>query len=267
MSIAASQYIFDGILCDTYNLRLCSFEDNGGLQTSSAGSTIELTTAKHPHSNKWARYNAQYSAPIEFTIQVMKTDGSEIDALEQEYINRWMIRRDDYKWFQFGQTDYMDIFFNVQVTESNILSVGNRNIGMSFKCVTDSPFGYSEIKTNTYVFTNGNYINHIDQSSEIGYLYPTMEITIATAGTFGLTNAIDDNRLFKIDNCTVGEVITVDCENKIITSTKHTHALYDDFNYNFFRFANTFSSSLNRLTATGDATVKFTYRLPRKVGI
>lgn len=266
MAIYASQFIFDGVSCDDYNLTMCSFGNSSGVQTSSAGSKIEIKTVKSPNANKWIRYNAQYSEPISFIIQVMKTDGSEINITEQELINRWLVRSDDYKWIQFVQDDHEDLYFNGQATSSSLLSIGNVNYGMEFNFVTDSPYGYSAERVNPYTAIDSQIITFLDQSSEIGYNYPQMTITIGTEGTFAILNKAE-NRLFQLTNCTVGEVITIDNENKIMTSTNLNHALYDNFNFNFFRFVNTYNNRVNELQITGNATIVFKYRLPRKVGI
>ena len=66
----------------------------------------------------------------------------------------------------------------------------------------------------------------------------------------------------EIDNCVSGEVLTLSGETMIISTSSTTHeaTLADDFNYDFFRFGNTFGSSTNTVTASIPCNVVIKYR-------
>jgi hypothetical protein len=265
MAIHADRYIFDGIPCDSFNLTICSFDSQSGAEITD-GVKINITTAKPPDSNKWYTYNRQYERPFEKSLQVMKKDGKEITVIEQEAINRWMMRNDDNHWLQFDQDGYRDMYFNVQITESKPISVGGVDVGMEFKYVTDTPFGYSEEHLVTYNVVDGTVKKFINSSMETGKLEPQITVTINSDCNFSIYNDIED-RTFTIKNCVAGEILTIDNENKVMKSSIQSHDICEDFNLKWFRFFNTYEERINNLTFTGNATVTFKFRYPRKVGV
>lgn len=111
-------------------------------------------------------------------------------------------------------------------------------------------------------FDNRHYIN--DTSHEEGYIYPYTEITITESGNLNIHNAME-NRDTYIANCVAGEVITMDYP--VITSSIPSHNIQNDFNWNFFRVANTYKNSRNNLTFSIPCTMKIKYSPIIKVGI
>ena len=107
-----------------------------------------------------------------------------------------------------------------------------------------------------------------DTSHEEGYIYPYTEITIGDIGsekkTLEITNAIE-NRETIIKNCVAGEVITMDYP--VIKSSISSHNIQNDFNWVFFRVANTYENSRNDLTISLPCTIKIKYSPIVKVGL
>ena len=103
-----------------------------------------------------------------------------------------------------------------------------------------------------------------DISHEEGYIYPYTEIIVNESGNLNIYNAIEDRNTY-IANCVAGEVITMNYP--IILSSISSHNIQDDFNYNFFRKANTFDDSRNDLTVSLPCTIKATYSPIVKVGL
>lgn len=103
-----------------------------------------------------------------------------------------------------------------------------------------------------------------DMSHEEGYIYPYTEIIINESGNLNIYNAIEDRNTY-IANCVAGEVITMNYP--IISSSISSHNIQNDFNYNFFRIANTFDDSRNDLTVSLPCTIKATYSPIVKVGL
>lgn len=111
-------------------------------------------------------------------------------------------------------------------------------------------------------FENKHSIN--DSSYEEGYIYPHTEIIISQDGNLEIYNAIEDRKTY-IANCVAGEVITMDYP--IIQSSISTHNIQNDFNWDFFRVANTFNNSRNDLTISLPCTIKVSYSPIVKVGL
>ena len=103
-----------------------------------------------------------------------------------------------------------------------------------------------------------------DTSYEEGYIYPKMEITVGKDGDLKIHNAIE-NRETYIADCVAGEVITLDYP--IIRSSVPSHNIQNDFNWIFFRVANTFGNSRNDLTISLPCTIKIKYSPIVKVGL
>lgn len=103
-----------------------------------------------------------------------------------------------------------------------------------------------------------------DTSYEEGYIYPQMEITVKANGNLTIHNSIE-NRETYIGNCKSGEVITMDYP--VIKSSDSSHNIQNDFNWNFFRVANTYENSRNDLTISLPCSIKIKYSPIVKVGL
>jgi hypothetical protein len=93
-----------------------------------------------------------------------------------------------------------------------------------------------------------------------------MKITVNTNGNLDLYNSIEQRHMI-INNCSAGEIITVDGEHKIISSSLTTHKIYNDFNWKYFRLANSFNNRENLITSSIDCVFELQWREIRKVGI
>lgn len=98
---------------------------------------------------------------------------------------------------------------------------------------TDKPFGYGQEQSVSWTFSDSNVSKILsDISDEIGYTYPTVIITIKRNGDLSLYNELE-NCTTVIKNCKVGEVITLNGDTQIITTTYAGHDICNDFNYEF----------------------------------
>lgn len=103
-----------------------------------------------------------------------------------------------------------------------------------------------------------------DTSYEEGYIYPQMEITVKADGDLTIHNSIE-NRETYIANCKANEVITLDYP--VIKSSDSSHNIQNDFNWTFFRVANTYDNSRNDLVISLPCSIKIKYSPIVKVGI
>ena len=116
-----------------------------------------------------------------------------------------------------------------------------------------------------YVYVGEENVTSInDISHEEGYIYPYTEIIIAEDGDLNIHNAIEDRDTY-IANCVAGEIITMDYP--IIQSSISSHNIQNDFNWNFFRVANTYDYSRNDLTTSVPCTIKIKYSPIVKIGL
>ncbi len=103
-----------------------------------------------------------------------------------------------------------------------------------------------------------------DTSYEEGYIYPQMEVTVKKAGNLTIHNSIE-NRETYIANCQVNEKITLDYP--VIQSSISSHNIQNDFNWTFFRVANTYDNSRNDLVVSLPCSIKIKYSPIVKVGL
>lgn len=91
------------------------------------------------------------------------------------------------------------------------------------------------------------------------YLYPVYTITPKSSGDLTVTNSMWE-RSMVINNCTAGEVITIDALNKLFSSSLMTHELYNDFNYEFVPLVREGSTiAINNFTLSLECDISITY--------
>ena len=262
----AYDFEYDGIRLSDRGLIICNF-DSKGLETISNGSEITFNTIGVQGGTKYNLTSTKYENCLETTIQICKTscvsDMLAITDTEFRELTRWLSRKKFLK-FKILADGYMDLYFEASFNISRI-EINGLLYGLELQVVTNRPFALKEPKTIVIKNTveNGEY-GFKDDSHEEGYIYPYTKIIIKEDGDLIIANNIE-NRETIIDNCTEGEVITMDYP--VITSSNPEHELQNDFNWNFFRVANTFNNNRNDLTISIPCEIKFTYSPIVKVGL
>lgn len=245
---------------------ICNFGGKG-LDTVSDGSQISFNTVPVLGGAKHNLTSTQYEDCLETTIQICKHscngDVQEITDTEHRNITKWLNRKKFLKFKPLSE-EYIDLYFEASFNISRI-ELDGRLFGFELEVRTNRPFALKEpriIKINNTAANGEHSINDI--SHEEGYIYPHTEITISQSGNLKIHNAIE-NRDTYIANCTAGEVITMDYP--VIQSSISSHDIQNDFNWNFFRVANTYENSRNDLTISIPCSIKVEYSPIVKVGL
>lgn len=261
----AHDFEYNGKKLSDYNMVICNFGGKG-LDTVSNGSKISFNMTPTFGGVKHELTNATYEDCLEATIQICKNccngDIKEISSTELRELTKWLNRKKFLK-FKILDEDYIDLYFEASFNISRI-EIDGKIYGLELEVITNRPFALKEpriIKVNNSTVNGKHSIN--DTSYEEGYIYPHTEITITQSGNLKIHNAIE-NRDTYIANCVAGEVITMDYP--IIQSSISSHNIQNDFNWNFFRIANTFESSRNDLTISLPCSIKIEYSPIVKVG-
>ena len=63
-----------------------------------------------------------------------------------------------------------------------------------------------------------------------------------------------------INHCASGEVITIHGDEQIIESSVDGHALYNDFNFQFFQIGNTYENRKNTISTNIPCVVEIRYK-------
>ena len=265
MVVDAKGFTFAGKTSDEFGLIMCSFE--GSEPSDTSGGKIEFTKIDSSIQNRWYKTgNANYSEPLQFSFQIVKSTFEPFDAYDYSSIARWLVRKDGYKDFMITRSDYDNIHFNVQMNIEPIEVAGNI-VGITVNGITDSPFGYNQLITKTIDINGSDTFSFVDMSDEIGYIYPDIEIEINNACDLKIVNQSENNRTFILRNCIPNEIITIDGKYLQISTTALSHKIYEDCNYIFPRIVNDYNKRKNVFTIEGNCSLKMQYRPIRKVGV
>lgn len=257
---------FDGKTLSSFNMVMCSFGEKG-LETISNGSQTTFNTVPTLGGQKHHLMSSTYDTCLEATFQICKKSCSgkdmEISSVEFRQLTKWLSRKSFLK-FKLLSEEYVDLYYEIKFDISRI-EINGKLYGLELTAQTNRPFALQEPKTiiinNKYV--NGNHIVN-DTSHEEGYIYPHTEIVVNQNGDLTIHNAIE-NRDTIIKNCIAGEIITMDYP--VITSSISSHRIQNDFNWNFFRIANTFDNSRNDIKVSIPCSIKIKYSPVVKVGL
>lgn len=262
----ATDFEYDGINLSDKGMIICSF-DSKGLDTVSNGSVIAFNTISTLDGAKHELASVQYEDCLSTTIQICKYscagDITEITSTEFRELTKWLNRKKFLK-FKILDEDYIDLYFEASFNISKI-EMNGKIYGLELEVITNRPFALKEprvINIKNLVRDGKHSIN--DTSYEEGYIYPYTEITVNEDGDLNIYNVLEDRETI-VKNCVAGEVITMDYP--IIQSSVSSHNIQNDFNWNFFRVANTFERSRNDLTISIPCSIKIKYSPIVKVGL
>ena len=246
---------------------LCNFGGSKGLETVSDGCQITFNTVPVLDGSKHHLINTEYEECLEDTWQICKHSCNggvqEITESEHREITKWLNRKKFLK-LKILDESHIDIYYEAAFNVSKI-NIDGRLFGFELEVRTNAPFAFKEkriINIKNTVKDGKHSIN--DTSYEEGYIYPLMEITVNESGNLNIHNAIEDRDTY-IANVSAGEVIIMNYP--VISSSVSSHNIQNDFNWNFFRIANTYENSRNDLTISLPCSIKVEYSPIVKVGL
>lgn len=266
MGFYAKNFVYDGQSSEMYNLQIANIDDstaNKMIDSPGSGKIDILEQFIYRRAIPYF-YGIHYKERLSFTVQFFSPD--EITALSLSYIQYWLFGNKQYKSLALIQPDTDDIYLNCIFSEPKILRAGNIIYGIEAKAECDSQFAYTYSKTLTYNYpTNpsGSLITFFNNSHLKDYMYPQMTFIMdSNGGNFSILNSTDNNRLFSFTGLQPLEVMTINNDLGIISSSLGVLRL-SNFNKYFFRFA----PGINNIYITGDITqLTFTYQFLRRFG-
>lgn len=237
MSFYGRSFIYDNTPSDIYGIFIADLD--GSAINNSMGSA-PLTIREEYIFNKSTPYfyGASHQQRLSFKMKIFSE--KEITADEFQQIQKWLFSSRNYKKLQIVQEDMQDVYFNAILNSPEVIRVGNIIQGFSFIVECDSPFAYRFPKTTSYIYSSENVLStevfYNSSDDKYGYLYPSLVITMNSLdGYISITNDSDDpDRIFQFNGLSANEVLTVDCEKQIITSSTGLKRL-SNFSKNFLR--------------------------------
>lgn len=262
----ALDFEYDGQYLSDYGFIVCDFDDKSGANVVSAGSQITFDTVPVLRGKRNILISVKYGDALQSTFDICKNPDRYDDMIisNDEYrdLMRWL-NRSEFLKFQvlFDNKDFGYIApchyyasFNVEK-----IFVREQLYGLRLKMETNAPFGFGEEQRHVFNITDtSKTYNLFDVSDEIGYTYPSVTIICNSTGDLVLTNTKENCRT-EIKGCRSGEVISMDGNILSITTSRSTHDICNDFNYDFFKIGNTFDDRENFITASLPCTLEISY--------
>ena len=224
----------------------------------------------------------QWSDVLQFELSFVKNPceyPNQADMIFTEYeINKiaaWLTSPDypilfkmyDDDLESFTRFNYFGLFSDLQpqILDGDI-------VGLTCTFRTSSPFAWTDVITKSYEITESANLNVPTQTAEYNReIYPLITVTPSNVGNPGrvditITNHTDNDR--SITMSLLKEITTyIDCQNSRIYDANGLISMEDvgigDLTYIYWPrlyYGN------NQIEITGDATVTFSWREPRKVG-
>lgn len=259
----ANDFYYDGQYLSDYGFIICSIGgEYDGKVTIDPGSKITFNRVSRNNGKRFSMVSAKYEECYTTSFTICKKEFEPIDNDEYRYLMRWLNRREFLKTYFIDDMDYMSetVYYNASFSIEKEYD-NFKLIALRLTMATDSPFGYGYEQTANYNISDTSKTVIVpDMNDEIGYTYPNLTITINKDGDFEMYNENTNCRMV-IKNCSVDEVITIDGDAKIISTSNDIHksTLHNDFNFEFFKIGNTIDTRMNRISFSLPCKVTLKY--------
>lgn len=271
-------FVYDNHSSEEYELIIASFEQNTEIPMGLSREILKGGT------NRFRTFpnhmGTSYSDVLIFNITLVKDPSKHDNQIDMYFtedeideINSWLTSSDypilfhmyDYEEDIYKKYDYFGIFTDVQ-TEC----VAGYVVGLTFTFTTNSPYAFTNIIKKEFECSGEtNIVIDIKTSERKREIYPVITITPTgiTSGRENITikNVTDNNRTLSLN--LLKEPVTIDCAKSRIYDLVGLLSFEDlgvsDIDYLYWL---KLYHGENSLVVTGNATITFEYREPRKVG-
>lgn len=264
MAFYAANFIYDSVISSEYGLHITSGDGDSNWSAASVELHTQSIYRRPRNYLLGVQQTPVLSIPVQINVPV------ELSAEESAAVSSWLFGQMNYKKLQIIQSDMQYVYFNCIFTSPQLIRVGNIIRGFSSTIVCDSPFAWEFPKTTTYSYNANGYmayedITMVNSSDNPDYTYPTISFTMNNiGGGLTITNNSDtsgsSSREFIFTGLSAGEVITVNNDYQLITSSTGTNRL-SNFNYKWLRYV----PKANELHVEGNiSSLSFTNQFARK---
>lgn len=258
-----------------FNCITCYIDGSASVEEMNIGCDISFNTVKNNHSSIHSKTSSSYDNVYTTTFQIMKKDyQNEEDKYfsydEVRSLYKWLNRHDYKKFKPLPDDDQCyDIHYYGSFNIAQIF-VNGKIAGLTLTFTANAPYGFGE--DNRFEITTSvtdNTFSLYGDSDELGsVIYPKVQIKCLTGGDLKITNLTTKNKLY-VHNCEADEMITIDGEHKIITTSNEAHTtLCSDFNYGYLDIQTGESDELENVYEVSiPCEITITYAPIRKVGV
>ena len=259
-------FIFDGVKSYDMDLRIMRIDHSGFIGTPYfGGASINESVSRKRVSPYF--YGVERE-PIEFPpLQLVLVDRygrpKKWTPQERNRIAGWLLH-DTYKSFQ--TSDDLGKYYYVIATSDTDLELINTQGYMEVVFRTSSPYAWSPMYTEIFELSNntGTQIIELENKSNISLPFrPKLDIEpVGSTEIIEIRNLSNNGQTFKLKNLINGEIIGVDCENKIIKSNKIGENAFKKFNVGETRYWLDMVRGVNRFEVKGKCNLRFRLQYP-----
>ena len=261
----AIDFEYDGQLLSDFGFMICDFDGSSGANIIDSGCAITFTKVKRNAGLKHGLANTQFDDCLTATFHIAKRpeecDEQEISADEFRDLVRWL-NRHQYLPFRIineiehdKQTCYYNASFNFRK-----ITIAEHLYGIELTVDTDAPFGYGfPVNKQWNNLAAGETVDLYDYSDDTKFFVPDMSIKVLEAGNLKITNSLTGSSM-EIKNCSANEVITIYGDTQVITTSKDSHKIYNDFNFDFLRIGNTYKDKKNVIKVSIPCNLTISYQ-------
>lgn len=205
--------------------------------------------------------------PIQFTLQfaladkhIQPKDWSPQKIYE---IAKWLIH-DTYKEFQTAD-DLGKRYYAICVDDTDLYVTNSKGyIELTFR--TNSPFAWSPIYIEEFDLSSNigtSIIELENRSNVLKYYNPKIEIELIGDTTdIQIKNLSNGGQVMKFENLTKGEIISIDCENRIIKSNLFDSNPFAKFNVGMQRYWCDLVFGVNQIQVEGRCIIRIKSQFP-----
>lgn len=264
MGFLGNYFIYNDVSSKDFDLILVSI--NGNSNEIPSGSGIEIQSTSVMKNPRKLFLGVKENQSLEFPIEIVSKEPVDLPTFLR--IKQWLFGNPGYHKLQIEDEWYSDFYFNCILNPSEDIKFGGEYFGLRCNVECDSPYAYTFPKTKTYTFDSSviNYFEFDNFSAEVYGLRPIIEFKMSKSGKeFSIKNWAT-SREFKMTGLSPNEVITVDNQNEIITSSTNLNRfknLSKGKNQGYFSLAH----GLNKLECHGLLEyLKITYQFAVRLG-
>lgn len=260
-------FMFDGRYASEYGLMMCDFSSSSDDSMIVSDFTYDTFIPGNSDRNYFTA--SSFSDVLITKIQVCIVDKCQIRSITDydiEEIAKWLCRENGYHRFAFINKDRSnDVEYNAKISINKIKLI-NDIYGLELTITTDSQYGFTKIR-NSYSLVSKQEILIKNHSAKSGGIFPEIQLTCKESGNYQLSFRFGQHYdMLKIQNCSVGEVITIS-NMHVISSSIFEHDIYNDFNYVFPMIRSDFYDNRNYIQTNLSCDFIMVYESRRKVGI
>lgn len=262
-------FSYDGERLSEYGLVIASIDGSSGFNTLEWGSQLDFNTIQNKNNGRNYATSTTYSDVYTVTFQVVKYScdsgvTEHISDTEYRQLVKWLNKKtykdfspisdnEEFSGYHFwGSFNVKPIVINAEI------------FGLELIFTTDTPYAFGDI---VRIEKNSTTFDIYCISDELEFQPMKTTIQLLQDGDLEITNkTINESTIIK--NCKQNEVITIDSENLIITTTSANHKfLYNDFNYTYPKLHNDYRDNKNSFVVSVPCKITFEYRPVRKIGV